>query len=139
MKKENIKILAGAAMLVVIAVLLLGRDKDIPQCYIDRDECIVSGIQLTAEPTPIITMQETVFRVRVQDLSLVPEGTALALHLFMPGMDMGVNRFKLQPIDKGLYSGRVVVPGCPAGKKLWRAVVLDVSARELAEFYFEVQ
>ena len=139
LKKENVKLLAGAAILVAIAALYFGRDTGPPICDINKGQCLVSRILLTAEPTPIITMKETVFRAKVHDLSRVPEGTALALHLFMPGMDMGVNRFKLQPIGNGIYSGREVVPSCPAGGKLWRAVVLNISAEELAEFYFEVQ
>ena len=147
MKKEHVKPLTG--MIILAAIVLLGAlvlyrgntgpGEALKTCDINNGECLVSGVLLTVEPTPLTAMRETVFRVMLQHTVTVPEDTSLALHLFMPGMDMGTNRFKLQPIGQRVYSGRVVVPRCPSGKKLWRAVVLNYGAQELAEFYFEVQ
>jgi len=139
-KRNLISIISAAVVLIVLVILLYPSDRAPEVCDINLEGyCTEAGITFSIEPVPVTAMKENVFRVTVSDPSIVPEGTDLALHLNMPGMDMGANRFRLKRIGPGRYSGKGVIPRCPSGKTLWRAVILDISARELASFSFDVK
>lgn len=140
-KRNLISIISAAvAVLIVLVIWLYPSDKTPKACDINKQGgCIEAGFTFSIEPVPVTAMKESVFRVKVDDQSLIPEGTDLALHLAMPGMDMGPNRFRLKHIGSGLYSGKGVIPRCPSGRTLWSATILDISARKLAIFYFDVK
>jgi hypothetical protein len=142
MSKRNLISIISAALVVLIAIVLgLYSSGPTPgACDINQEGgCTEAGITFYIEPRPVAAMKDSVFSIRVDDPSLVPDKTDLALHLTMPGMDMGANRFRLKSITPGWYSGKGVIPRCPSGSKLWRAAILDISARELAAFNFEVE
>jgi len=142
MSKRNLISIISAVVvvLIVLVVWLYPSDRAPRACDINKDGgCTLNGITFKVEPVPVTAMKDSVFRVTVADPSLIPQGTDLALHLGMPGMDMGINRFRLKHIGSGLYSGKGVIPRCPSGRTLWSATILDISARELAIFYFDVK
>lgn len=142
MSRKELTSLTAAALLVIAALVigLYPSDSGPGPCVINSEAgCSLPGITFSIEPRPVRAMRENVFRVRIEDPAMVPEGTDLALHLSMPGMDMGINRMRLKNFRPGMYSGKGVIPRCPSGSKLWRAAILDISARELASFDFEVE
>jgi len=139
-KKQTSLIFAVAFVLIALVIVLYPSHRSQDICDINREGgCTIKGITFSIDPRPVTAMRENVFRARLEDPSMVPEGTDLALHLTMPGMEMGINRMRLKKIGPGRYSGKGVIPRCPSGQKLWRAAILDISARELASFHFEVE
>lgn len=57
-------------------------------------------------------------RARVQ----VPqEVRRIVVDFAMPGMDMGVNRYRLEPAYDGLWYGQVTLPICSTGRLDWVA------------------
>jgi len=142
MSKRNLISFVSAAVVVLIALIigLYPSDKGPVICDMNKDGyCTEAGITFSIEPVPVFAMKENVFRATFAEPSIVPENTDLALHLTMPGMEMGTNRFRLKRIGPGSFSGKGVIPRCPSGKTLWRASILDISARELASFDFDVK
>jgi len=139
MSKRDL-ISAISVIVISLVIVLYPSQKGPRPCDINqKGGCTVSGVTFSIEPRPVRAMRENVFRVKLANQSLVPENSDLALHLTMPGMDMGTNRMRLKNIQPGWYSGKGVIPRCPSGNKLWRASILDISAREIAAFHFEVE
>lgn len=67
---------------------------------------------------------------------------AVTLRFDMVGMDMGVNQYRLQVIDKGVWQAQVMLPVCVTGRRDWFATVrVTVPGDEAVEakFPFETQ
>jgi hypothetical protein len=63
-------------------------------------------------------MKELLFSVTVKSTKIK---APLLLVLSMPGMYMGRNEVVLKQGPDGTFTGRGIIPRCPAGKKLWQA------------------
>ncbi len=63
------------------------------------------------------------FPVLVRLRSRTTDATAVTIAFTMPGMDMGVNRYRLQRQADGRWIGNVLLPVCATGRKDWLADV----------------
>ena len=92
------------------------------ECDIGRGACIaMSGnttVTLDISPKPVRAMKELFFTVTVTGAKIP---TPLLLVLSMPGMYMGRNEVVLKQVSDGSFTGKGIIPRCPAGKKLWQA------------------
>ena len=76
------------------------------------------------------------------DVQLTTEGLdpqSVQLEFFMQGMDMGVNRYALQPVTRHNWQTKVTLPVCSLGRHDW-VVRLKVNYKNtswLADFSFE--
>lgn len=67
--------------------------------------------------------------------------SSAAVDFEMVSMNMGLNRYRLEPDNTGMYRAQVMLPVCASGRRDWIARVRAVSDGRsyLAEFPFEVQ
>lgn len=65
---------------------------------------------------------------------------AVSVEFLMEGMDMGLNRFRLQRREPGQWGAQVTLPICTTGRSDWLAVVdVDTADRRYrARFPFEL-
>jgi hypothetical protein len=91
-------------------------------------------ITLDIQPKPVKAMQDLIFRLTIQ-------GKAPTSHpyidLGMPGMNMGPNQVKLEPVGAGVYEGTGVIVRCPSGRRIWRARITVPEIGEVS-FTFDV-
>jgi len=83
------------------------------------------GMQVVLDitPRPVTAMKDLEFVVTLNVGGKPVSGATLLLDLSMPGMFMGNNQPKLTEEQGGRYRGRGVIPRCPTGLKIWKALV----------------
>ncbi len=129
MNGENNKIIFLLLCFIVALFLLPGSffaqaaASDTADCNINLGPCAkrigAAEIILDITPRPVKVMKELSFTVILKG----KRADRLILDLGMPGMYMGKNRVILEKTAGGTYKGKGVIPKCPSGRKLWRAVV----------------
>jgi hypothetical protein len=114
-------------------------------CNIERSPCVKftnSGVQVEFEITPrrVRAMQELEFIVTLRDGGIPVSGASLLLDLSMPGMFMGNNQPKLTEEQNGRYRGRGVIPKCPTGQRIWKALIAIARGHQVEKvsYLFEV-
>ena len=91
-------------------------------CDPQRKPCLAGGASqgLTLSfPESARLMQP--FPIEVQFHGMT--GSSVTVDFQMRGMDMGVNRLRLEPAGAGLWRGTVVLPICSTGRADWLALV----------------
>jgi len=48
-----------------------------------------------------------------------PGAKEVVAEFVMPGMEMGLNRYRLQGLGEGRFSARVILPVCVSGRRDW--------------------
>lgn len=109
-------------------------------CSIAQTTCRANGarsleVQLVGDIQPLVPFEMT---ARFAEAAGV---RAVVVEFYMVGMDMGLNRYTLQPVADadGMWRGTVTLPVCLAGRADWYAEVRTETAegRYLARFPFE--
>ena len=110
-----------------------------PNCAIQEGPCTLSAgnrtVTLNILPKPVQAMQELTFRV---ELSGEPPSDPPVIDLDMPGMEMGPNQVRTEPVNATVFQGTGVIVRCPSGKRLWSATVI-LSPTSKAKFLFRVR
>jgi len=103
------------------------KDSGLVDCRIDAGPCTKTKGRLSASlditPKPVKVMREATFIVELKDQGRPLIGASPVIGLTMPGMYMGTNRVRLNPVKDGVYTGTGVIIRCPSGKKVWKASV----------------
>jgi hypothetical protein len=136
------KLFRGFSVLILALILLTACDpsgKSVERKQVDlgsADSCDASvqpcllaheGAELQLElAKDIRTLQPFQLQLHVAGLQQAIE--TVNVEFFMEGMEMGVNRYRLLPDEKG-WRGEITLPVCVAGRSDWRAVV-EVSTKE---------
>jgi hypothetical protein len=60
-----------------------------------------------------------------------PQARAVYAEFLMPGMEMGLNRYRLERAPGGAWRGRITLPVCVTGRRDW-LLVLDVDGERHA-------
>lgn len=60
-----------------------------------------------------------------------PKGTQVYAEFVMQGMEMGLNRYRLEHQPNGAWQGRVTLPVCVSGRRDW-LLVLEVDGERHA-------
>lgn len=99
-------------------------------CDVTTDRCSIdgSGLSLTLElgPKPGVM---TPFKVTLTDRGDQQLQLQDAVVSFsMVGMDMGLNRYRLQAQGDGVWQGEATLPVCAAGRRDWQADLLLTTA-----------
>lgn len=149
--------LAAAALVALIGLVFLGQWLGArylsPERGVERielspgDDCTPTGrvceasagdvslaLELAASPRALVP-----FPVRVQVRGLSPETiTGISIDFEMQGMDMGLNRARLQPgpSGPGTWAGEATLPVCTAGRTDWLARVSVAMPGRLYEATF---
>lgn len=123
-------------LFIIIQVVCLLSCKDrraigenIPDCDIDKGACIrnisTDNITVTFDigPKPLKSMSELFFAVTVMKNRMPVKDAVVSVELTMPGMFMGINKPALSHSTNGIYTGKGVIPRCPAGSRIWKAEV----------------
>lgn len=98
-----------------------------PACHPLEQTCtvqIASGTLALHITGPVAALQAFPVAVRV-DSATPPE--RVSVRFDMVGMDMGSNRFVLQP-TAGVWQGQAVLPVCSAGRQDWQVTVEVIGA-----------
>ena len=103
-------------------------------CQSSRDDRHIR-LRFLAPPNPLEAFP---FEVRLKGFAETPP-FEVQVRFEMTGMDMGLNRYRLQHDKKGHYTGRAVLPVCTSGRHDWQAVVTVVSAGKVWEARFRFQ
>lgn len=74
-------------------------------------------------PKPVKFMEELIYRVSLTQGSKHITDAKIRMELGMPGMFMGRNTPVIRHVKDGVYEGKGIVPRCPSGKKVWRALI----------------
>ncbi len=93
-----------------------GCDAAVTTCFV-RDESITISLKMGPGVTPLQPFPLT--------LAIAGQKNAVENVLVdfqMQGMDMGSNRYRLQP-QQGVWQGRVTLPMCTASRMDWRAII----------------
>jgi len=107
-------------------------------CNVHDGPCTASteGSTVTMEvtPRPVKAMTDLTFKVTFSGRQ--PAANPI-IDLGMPGMQMGPNKVRLNPVGEGVYEGSGIIVRCPSGKRTWFARI-TVPGAETVEFVFEV-
>lgn len=97
----------------------------VPDCDVARNRCLakdasiavylrLGSLAATLEPFPVEVTVQTA------------DGAApsrVEIEFLMSGMDMGINRYRLDAGEDGQWLGRAILPVCTTGRRDWLAVV----------------
>ena len=93
-------------------------------CDIQNQACIQTfsnrKISLDITPKPVKAMTDLAFYVKISGKKL---DYPPFIDLGMPGMKMGPNRVRLEPVGQNTFTGKGVIVKCPSGRTIWRATV----------------
>lgn len=134
MRWMNEVVLATLALLVIVTggwyyftqheaseVVLLG-DRD---CTGQSAACMlnVEGLQVKLIlPDRMVPLEK--FPVRIELQGQQADGIDnVTVDFAMRGMDMGLNRYRLAPVDEAVWSGEAILPVCVTGRSDWEAVI----------------
>lgn len=93
-----------------------GCDAAVTTCFV-RDRSLTISLKMGPGVTPLQPFPLT--------LAIAGQKNAVENVLVdfqMKGMDMGSNRYRLQP-QQGVWQGRVTLPMCTASRMDWRAII----------------
>lgn len=68
------------------------------------------------------------FQLQLQITGIQEPVESVVVEFFMEGMEMGINRYRLLPGERG-WHGEITLPVCVTGRSDWRAVV-EVNTEE---------
>lgn len=85
--------------------------------------CTAGAVRVRSDAPPSALRP---FRLTVE----APGAREVHAEFVMPGMDMGLNRYRLQPEGEGRFAARVVLPVCVSGRREW-VLWLTVDGRRL--------
>lgn len=112
-------------------------------CDSAQQACVASGKDLEFEVRlgpPVRPMEA--FEIRLHGLrdTLAAEAQ-ISVEFQMRGMDMGLNRYRLERAADGDWRGRATLPVCTTGRSDWlaRVDVVQHGRRWMAEMPFEVK
>jgi len=99
-------------------------------CDITADRCAIEGdgLSLTLElgPAPAVMEPFTVTLTDWGDQDLQLDDAIVSFS--MVGMDMGLNRYRLDAKGDGIWQGQATLPVCAAGRRDWQADLLLTTA-----------
>ena len=105
-------------------------------CDVTTDRCAIegkdagtaAGLNLTLElgPNPAVMEPFTVTLTDWGDQDLQLDDAVISFS--MVGMDMGLNRYRLEAQGDGVWQGQATLPVCAAGRRDWRAELLLTTA-----------
>jgi hypothetical protein len=104
-----------------------------PQCDPSVGVCtavkndVVVAFGLDGEAKPLVP-----FPVRVQVHGIAAgETDRVEVEFLMPGMEMGLNRYRMEPAGSNIWRARVTLPVCTTGRTDWIAVVRTTSGDQV--------
>lgn len=111
-------------------------------CDSARQACAARGEDLEFELRlgPSVRPMEA-FDVRLRGLRGALDADAqISVEFQMRGMDMGLNRYRLEPAADGAWQGRAMLPVCTTGRSDWiaRVEIAQRGRRWTAELPFSV-
>lgn len=112
-------------------------------CDSARHACVASGKDLEFEVRlgpPVRPMEP--FEIRLRGLrDTLAADAQVSMEFQMRGMDMGLNRYRLERAADGAWQGRAILPVCTTGRSDWlaRVEVVQRGQRWSAELPFEVK
>jgi hypothetical protein len=94
-------------------------------CDVARHECLVEDPSITLRlklvpPVEALKPFAVDAAIRLADAARL---ASVEISFSMAGMDMGRNRYRLEPADKGHWTGTAVLPICASGRVDWFATV----------------
>lgn len=94
-------------------------------CDVQQGACstVIEGlgaVALTIAPRPIPLVEPLTIRVETK----IPAVRKLDVDFSGVDMNMGYNRFTLQPVADGLYEGSGMLPVCMRSRMIWEAKVM---------------
>ena len=141
-----LSICTGLVLAIVIAGPQSNAAGDRIDCAIQDGPCrktTGSGLEVLFDvtPRPAAAMRELEFSLSLRKNGKPVTGASLLLDLSMPDMFMGNNQPRLIEAQAGTYRGRGVIPRCPTGSRIWRALIAirQSGSVEQVSFLFEVQ
>lgn len=98
-------------------------------CDVSRTRCRAQGesLELSLKLGPPVHSLKP-FDIEVAIASgedSAPE--SVEIEFLMSGMEMGINRYRLEASESGVWRGRAVLPVCVTGRRDWRAIVRVIS------------
>lgn len=111
-------------------------------CNASRSQCLAKNqsLALYLKLGPPVDALEP-FNVEVTIAGGEGRGAdSVDIEFLMSGMDMGINRYRLEASESDIWYGRAVLPVCTTGRRDWHAVVNVVAGtkRLQASFPFTV-
>lgn len=111
-------------------------------CNVARTQCLAENglLQLHLRLGPPVNALKP-FDVEISiDAGEGHDPDSVEIEFMMDGMDMGINRYRLESSEKGRWRGRAVLPVCITGRQDWHAIVNVISSdnRSQATFSFSV-
>ena len=111
-------------------------------CDVTTDRCAIEGkgkaaaLNLTLElgPNPAVMEPFTVTLTDWGDEELQLDDAIISFS--MVGMDMGLNRYRLEAQGDGVWQGQATLPVCAAGRRDWQA---DLRLTTAAGEHYQVQ
>lgn len=92
-------------------------------CDCARQACVARGAELDLElllGPPVRPMEA--FDIRLRSLrGVLGVDAQISVEFQMRAMDMGLNRYRLEPAADGLWQGRAILPVCTTGRSDWVA------------------
>jgi hypothetical protein len=136
------KLILTVFLLLFPALPLVAAEVD---CQINSGPCVkqipLDNIQVVFDinPKPVKFMEELAFTITLTQGKKPITDAKIQMELGMPGMFMGKNTPAIKHVKDGIYEGKGVIPRCPSGKKVWRALLTIERDNKIAhvEFTFE--
>ena len=89
-------------------------------------------ITFSIEPKEIPLMKPLLFRAQTFGI----EDEELSLSIYATNMNMGLHKFTMKKVSKGLYEAQGILPTCIVGNMIWRAeVVLNRPTQSIGAAY----
>lgn len=156
MQRQSLTTLLSAALAIAIlgGMWFLRPGMDAPSmtaeplqvaadCDSARQACIAHGKDLEIElrlGPPVRPMEA--FEISLRDLrGTLAADAQISVEFQMRGMDMGLNRYRLERAADGGWRGRAILPVCTSGRSDWLAAVdvVQHGRRWMAQMPFEVK
>ena len=87
-------------------------------CDSARAACLAQGEGLEVElwlGPPVVSLTPFDIALRRVD-GVLGESAVVEVQFVMPGMDMGINRYRLARVANGLWQGRAILPVCTSSR-----------------------
>ena len=111
-------------------------------CDVSRHTCLAEDPSITLRlrlVPPVEALKPFAVDAAIQ-LADAARPDSVEISFAMPGMDMGRNRYRLEPADKSRWTGTAVLPTCASGRVDWFATesVKTDGKHWLASFPFAI-
>lgn len=139
-RNRRFALIAGLVLIstLMAAITLLRTGLDSPaaadvlhmtdaHCDSARRACLATGTDLDVEwrlGPPVRPMEQFAMQLRVARGALGADAR-IVVEFQMRDMDMGLNRYRLEPAAAGAWRGRAMLPVCTSGRSDWLAT-LDI-------------